>query len=1037
VSGRTCEELRGGLQALAASGQVEPVLRKSGKKRPAKTAFLFTGQGSQLVGMGRQLYDGQPLFRETLDRCDQLLRPLLAQPLLSVLYPPEGQPSPLDETAYTQPALFAFEYALAQLWQSWGIQPSMAAGHSVGEYVACCLAGVFSLEDGLQLVAARARLMQALPSGGRMVAVTADEARVARALAGLEDQVSIAAVNSPQQTVISGAGPAVDEVVQRLAAEGIKSKRLTVSHAFHSPLMDSMLAEFEQIVGRVALSPPRFPVISNVSGQVAGSEITEPGYWCRHIRQAVRFADSMTTLAGLDPDAFLEIGPQPILSALGRACLPAATQPWLPSLRARQDDEQTLQTSLGALFGMGADVDWQQFHALGRRRKVVLPTYPFQHQSCWNDFAVGVGQWGLSSPRDESGQRSVHPLVGRRLDVAGKEAVFQAVLRPDSPGYLSDHRVWDAVVVPAAALAELALAAGIQYFQDEAVAVEDLFIQQAMVLPPAEARHVQIVVTEEDDRTLAFHLFSYLKQQDTDDKIWTQHAAGKLVRQAEASVPPARDVEQIRQTATNELDVAAFYAECRRRGLAYGPKFQAIRHLAAGPLEALAEVTLDDDLLHDAAGYRLHPSLLDACFQAIGAALPAADDSDVLLPVGLNRLQVFRPGVGRAFSHVRITSDPASIATGVTADIAIFAEDGQPVAEITGLKLRRIRRELLLRQIQPDLDDWLYRVDWRPKDRSSGGPIEEAAAGDWLIMADRGGAGTALAAVLGAQGERCVVVEAGERFEQISPQHFRVSPVQRADFDRLLNDGFVSGERKIGQVVHLWSLDAPAIEAADTAAVEAAQRTGCGSVLSLVQSLLDAAGTALPRLWLVTRGSQQVQIGDTSAGILPAGLWGMGRVIDWEHPQLRCTRVDLDPSVNPLAAVDLLGELTQTDGENQIAYRDSVRFVPRLVKASESRPGMLKVPGGQPFAVRLTKYGVLDNLTWSTAASVEHRRRAKSRSPCTTGLNFRDVLRALGMLQDVRNADRDPVRAGCVVRLRMRRQIVAVGPDVEPLPGRR
>ncbi|MCL4202089.1 MAG: aminotransferase class I/II-fold pyridoxal phosphate-dependent enzyme [Pirellulaceae bacterium] len=1030
VSGRSCDELRNGLQAFSAAGQVEPVLRKSGKKRAVKIAFLFTGQGSQLVGMGRQLYDSQPLFRETLDRCDELLKPLLAQPLLSVIYPSAGQTSPLDETAYTQPALFAFEVALARLWQSWGIEPSMAAGHSVGEYVACCLAGVFSLEDALRLVAARARLMQALPTGGQMVAVSADERRVAGALAGLEDHISIAAVNAPQQTVISGAGPAVDQVIQRLAAEGIKSKRLTVSHAFHSPLMDPMLAEFEQVVAGVALSPPRFPVISNVSGQVAGPEIAESGYWCRHIRQAVRFADSITTLAGLDPDAFLEVGPQPILSALGRACLPAAKQPWLPSLRARQDDEQTLQASLGTLFGMGADVDWSQFHALGHRRKVVLPTYPFQHQSCWHEFAVGVGQWGKSSPSEESGQRSVHPLVGRRLDVAGKEAVFQAVLRPDSPGYLNDHRVWEAVVVPAAALAELALAAGVQYFQDEAVAVEDLFIQQAMVLPPAEARHVQVIVTEEDERTLVFHLFSYLKQQDTDDKIWTQHAVGKLVRQAESSVPSSRDLDQIRQTAAQELDVAAFYAECQRRGLAYGPKFQAIRHLTAGPLEALADVSLDDDLRQDAAGYRLHPALLDACFQSIGAALPATDDSDVLLPVGLNRLQVFRPGVGQATSHVRITSDPAAMATGVTADLAILAEDGQPVAEITGLKLRRIRRELLLKQIQPDLDEWLYRVDWRPKDRSSGGPLEETV-GDWLILADRGGAGKALASVLAGQGQRSVVVEAGQRFEQVSPLHFRVSPVDRADFDRLLNEGFASSERKIGHVVHLWSLDSPTAAAADATAVEAAQRTGCGSVLSLVQSLLDVAGGGLPRLWLVTQGSQQVQIGDTLGGMLPVGLWGMGRVIDWEHPQLRCTRVDLDPKVDPLAAVDLLGELTQTDGETQIAYRDSVRFVSRLVKASDARPEMLKIPGGQPFAVRLTKYGVLDNLTIQPLTRRAPQAGEVEIAVLATGLNFRDVLRALGMLQEYETQIGIQSEQDVWFGFECAGKVVAVGPGVD------
>ncbi len=997
VSGYTADQLRTGLQAFTANGAVEPILRKSGKKKAPKIAFLFTGQGSQLVGMGRQLYERQPVFREALDRCDGVLRPLLAQPLLSVLYPPEGQPSPLDETAYTQPALFALEYSLARLWESWGIQPAMAAGHSVGEYVACCLAGVFGLEDALQLVAARARLMQALPSGGRMVAVYAEESRVAQALAGDEQHVSIASVNAPQQTVISGAGPAVEEIVQRLSAEGIKTKPLTVSHAFHSPLMDPMLSEFEQIVGCVALSPPEFPVISNVSGQVAGPEITTPAYWSRHIRQAVRFADSMQTMAGLEPDAFLEAGPQPILTALGRACLPAIAQPWLLSLRVRQDDELTLQSALGSLFALGADVDWDRFDAQEPRRKVALPTYPFQRQTCWNVFAADVGQWRPSGGREGAADKGAHPLLGQRWDVAGKQTVFQSILRCGSPAYLDDHCVCDAVVVPAAALAELALAAGVQYFQDQAVAIQDLSIRQALVLPPDGSRLLQIVVTEEEPGILAFQLVSCLRQTETADKIWTQHAAGKLIRQPETPPPAACDLDTLRQACPTAVDVAAFYAECQRRGLDYGPKFQAIRRFSAGTGEALADVVLDDDLRHDADGYQLHPSLLDACFQAIGAALPSSDDTNALLPIGLRELRVFHPGAQRVCCHVRITSDPAASSSSVTADFAVWTEDGQPVAEILGLKLRRIRREWMLKQIQPDLDDWLYRVDWRPKARS-GGAADAQAAGAWLILADRSGTGSALATALSGQGQPCVVVQAGERFEQAAPHHFRVVPNSRADFDRLLKEAFPDGQPVAG-VVHLWSLDAPAVEAADAAAVEAAQQTGCGSALSLIQALLDAGGAA-PRLWLVTRGSQVVQLDDRAGKLLGSTLWGLGRAVDWEHPQMRCTRVDLDPCGEIEEVGDLLTELVQPDGESQIAYRASVRMVPRLVKASSHQPGLLRVPEGQPFALRLTKYGGLDNLTLEPIERRTPQAGEVEIAVMATGLNFRDVLRALGMLQE-------------------------------------
>jgi len=352
-----------------------------------KIAFLFTGQGSQYVNMGRQLYNTQPTFRQTLDRCSEILAPYLERSLIDVLYPAsEGSTDIiLNQTAYTQPALFALEYALYQLWQSWGIQPVAVMGHSVGEYVAACVAGVFSLEDGLKLIAMRGKLMQQLPSGGMMVSLMASVEQVTKAIAG-KAEIAIAAINGPTSTVISGVQEAVQSVVAQLEALGVKSKPLQVSHAFHSLLMQPVLASFEQVARQVSYSEPEIELISNVTGQVATSEVATPEYWCRHIKSPVYFGAGMEILHQQGCEVFLECGPKPILLAMGQQCLPEDVGVWLPSLRPGQEDWQPMLTSLGELYVRGVKVDWLGFDKdYPGRRKVSLPTYPFQRQRYWVD----------------------------------------------------------------------------------------------------------------------------------------------------------------------------------------------------------------------------------------------------------------------------------------------------------------------------------------------------------------------------------------------------------------------------------------------------------------------------------------------------------------------------------------------------------------------------------------------------------------------------------------------------------------------------
>ncbi|MFI7367822.1 type I polyketide synthase, partial [Streptomyces sp. NPDC050149] len=494
VVGGTREQLIEGLRALTGDGRGGSVFRGVARSRP-KTAFLFTGQGAQRLGMGRELHGSFPVFAEAFDAVVAELDGHLTQSLRGVVWGEDA--AVLGRTEFTQPALFAFETALFRLLESWGVRPDFLAGHSVGELTAAHVSGVLSLADAARLVAARARLMQALPEGGAMVAVAASEDEVAPYLTS--DAVSIAAVNGPAAVVISGAEKDVLEVAARFEAEGRKTSRLRVSHAFHSPLMEPMLAEFRTVAEGIQYGEARIPVVSNVTGVLATSDdLGSPEYWVRHVREAVRFGEGVRTLSAAGASVFLEVGPDAVLTAMAQNS--ASDAVFVPGLRRNQSEPEALVTALARLHTVGHVPDWAAFYAPTDARRIDLPTYAFQHESYWLDT---VDYWsnawaGSGGSLESAGVGTVdHPLLRA------------AVVLPDSGGlvmtgrlsfgaspWLADHSVLGSVLLPGTGLVELALRAG------EEVGcglLEELTLQAPLVLPESDGLQVQVVVGASSD----------------------------------------------------------------------------------------------------------------------------------------------------------------------------------------------------------------------------------------------------------------------------------------------------------------------------------------------------------------------------------------------------------------------------------------------------------------------------------------------------------------------------------------------------------
>jgi acyl transferase domain-containing protein/NAD(P)-dependent dehydrogenase (short-subunit alcohol dehydrogenase family)/acyl carrier protein len=996
--GRTRSELVEQLEAFARD-QLRPGLC-SGRASPRqrrRVVFAFPGQGSQWTGMGQDLLAVEPVFRERLEACDAAIRALAGWSVLDEIGA-VGDGDKLASVDRIQPAIFAIQVALAELWRSWGVQPDAVVGHSLGEVAAAHVAGALCLEDAARVICERSRLVRSRAGQGAMaVAELGYDEAVARveAFAG---RLSVASRTTRRSVILSGDPEALDELLEALAREEIFARRVNVDYASHSAQMDPLLHDLRRALQPIRARDGEIPIFSTVTGAREEGSLFAGAYWARNLREPVLFWNAVEALEASGRDLFLEISPHPVLLASLREGLEAAGcgGDVVASLRRDEPGRQSLYAALGQLHCLGVAIDWPKIQARSRRF-VPAPRYPWQRERYWPSGAGGAGV-GLPAAAGSAAVRESHPLLGVHVASALERGTHYWVnaLSRDRSAWLAEHRVGGECVLPGTAYAEMARAAASQVHGEGPVAVEQLRYERAFVLPEG-VRHVQTVLTPELQGRVSVRILGRADEEDD----WTLHASASVRVGAAAHEPSGgADWEEVEQalSAGSELSGEALYALLAAAGLDYGASFRGVTRALHREGMALAEIELPPSLAGARDGQRLHPAVLDAAFHAVALALPPAAGEGLVLPVGIDRLSVHAAPGRRLRSWVRLRDD-AGDGDELRLDVRLCGDDGAPIADAQGLRMRR----LSLRSA-PALDDWLYELRWKD---TAALDLPECAPDlsdqGWLVFADASGVSAGLIARAESAGARCIAVRPGETFSAESEARYRIDPEDPAHFERLLGAAFPSGSQPLRKVVHLWNLDAPEVARTTPETLAAATRLGLGSLLHAVQALGRSDGEGAPRLCLVTAGAQPVRAGDpVSPAQAPA--WGLARSIALEHAELRCLRVDLPAGAeaDPGALDALFDELRADRAEDQVALRDGKRHVQRLARyagakvAAPAQP--LSAAGERPYRLEIDAPGVLDRLVWRETARREPGPDEIELRVAASGLNFKDVLLAMGVV---------------------------------------
>jgi myxalamid-type polyketide synthase MxaE and MxaD len=954
-----------------------------------KLVFVFSGQGGQWHGMGRELLKTEPVFYKKIEKIDQQIQENFFWSLMDELKA-ERPESWIDKIDVVQPAIFAIQVALAELWKSWGIIPDAVTGHSMGEVAAAHIAGILSLEDAVHIICSRSKLLKKLSGKGAMIATELSAAHAEEIVKRYDNDTALGVINSPVSTVLSGDLETLNKIMVSLQQQNLFCKQVNVDVASHSPQIDLLRSEMLSVLKDIHPQSSIIPIYSTVTGKLVDDIFFDSEYWIDNLRKPVLFSDTVNQLLNDGYSIFVEIGPHPVLLSSIQQSLESHNRniSLLPSLRREEPEYEIMLKGLSALYMNGFAINWKNIYHNGRKY-VQLPPIPWHHQRYWLDTKIR----GSTDPwhRAQTGNKFSHPLLGERISLANSPStsIWQAVPDNEILSFLNDHQINNEIVFPAAGYIEMALTALKEAGLNNSHELSDLTLKEKMTLQNGSERTIQTLIDPDKEDNLSFSIYS----RTDADRSWILHASASIIKKEnhDQSSSMINSYDDIREQSNSHFTIDEFYKKLQSRGIQYGKSFRVVEHVVNKNNRSSGLINLPGELQNDADSYQIHPVLLDGCLQIIAATQTALSEHGLYLPIGCKHIRFYSKPGRTLWSHISMQHDQSQSRDILNADIILSDNNGNVVAELIGFSLQRTTN--LTRHQPAQQNTWMYQLQWQVKENSIASPVALQQEKHWLIFGDDNGLTEEITKQLELSGDHCHLLSYKDFEDDLAGKVEKV--INEISFP-------------LYGIIHLWNAAISKAIAETSKNTIAMSMHSCNSIIYLIQALSKCRGV-MPRLWLVTKGAQPVINGEQISAE-QSTLWGLGKTLSFEIPELKCIRIDLDPLQTDVENSHLLfKQVSKDDSEDQIAFRKDARYVQRLLSFTPNtsfNPVAISLRSDSTYLITGGMGGLgLKTAEWMVSRGAKHLLLLGRNKPSQSAMNVIDQLRDMDVEVVIAPAD--------------------------------